>query len=100
MYQVQFEIMITDLDTSTEYATITMNGANFGQCGPFSSSIEHCIYDDCSNSLTTTNIQSDSSGQIRIVVRYSGQVDATGHGVECTYQGATVTGLVRITLTA
>ena len=98
MYQVQFEIMMTDIDHATEYATINMNGANFGQCGGLGTSLTDCTYHDCSSSLTSRNIQSNSSGQISIVVSYSNRVD-NGHGASCTYNGETVSGLVRFTLT-
>ena len=98
MYQVHFEIMMTDIDHDNEYATINMNGANLGECGELGFSLTKCTYHDCSSFLISRNIQSNSSGEISIVVSYSNRVD-NGHGASCTYNGETVSGLVRFTLT-
>ena len=94
-YSVKVEIYLTDLDGSSEYATITIGGENFGNCNPnFSSAQGGCYWYDCSNDLSRGTV-SASSGQIAVHAAYSYAVDCC----ECPWEGVDTLGIFRITLT-
>ena len=98
-YSVKVEIYLTDLDLSSEYATITIGGENFGDCNPNSSNSNctpqsGCCWYDCSNDLSKGNFLA-SSGQIAVVARYSYEVNCC----TCPWEGVNTLGIFRITLT-
>ena len=94
-YSVKVEIYLTDLDLSSEYATITIGGENFGDCNPnFSQAQSGCYWYDCSNDLSKGNFLA-SSGQIAVVARYSYEVNCC----TCPWEGVNTLGIFRITLT-
>ena len=94
-YSVKVEIYLTDLDSSSEYATITIGGKSMGDCNPnFSAAQSGCYWYDCSNDLSGGNILA-SSGQIAVVATYTSAVGCC----TCAWEGVNTLGIIRITLT-
>ena len=96
-YSVKVEIYQADLNSADEYATITIGGENFGDCG--NSALQGiCDWYDCSNDLDKGNFLA-SSGQIavEVVATYSNEVNCCA----CEYGSPSVNtlGIIRITLT-
>ena len=96
-YSVKVEIYQADLNSADEYATITIGGENFGDCG--NSALQGvCDWYDCSNDLDKGNFLA-SSGQMTVefVATYSDEVNYC----PCPWGSPSVNtlGIIRITLT-
>ena len=91
LYNVQVELMLTDLDRDNEYADITLNGISFGQCNP-SSCQACCKWYNCS-ALRTSPILGSPTG-ILVHIQYSNSASS----YRCTVNGHRDTAIARITL--
>ena len=92
MYGVKVELMMTDLDTTSEYADITIDGVNYGTCNPSGSQMS-CQWYTCTG-LSQSQVTTASSS-VSIQIQYSSGVNDLG---DCTADGLSGHGVARITL--
>ena len=92
-YNVQLEVMLTDLDSSSEYADISINGINVGRCNP-SSGQGSCNWYTCT--LSPSQVSSTNT-ILTIQLQYS---SAVNDFAVCTFEGHTGHAVARVTLTA
>ena len=96
LYNVNLEVMLTDLDSSTEYLTIDISGTGMapsitGTCNPNYGQAS-CDWYTCTISPT----QAFSTNQILAVqLQYS---SAVGSFATCSYMGQTGHAVARVTL--
>ena len=90
MYSVKVELMLTDLDGSSEYADIIIDGIDFGRCNPSGTQMS-CEWYTC-----TEKQVSISNSIISVNIQYGSEVGDLG---KCTSDGQTGHGVARITLT-
>ena len=98
-YLVDVDIVITDTETRTEYADITLDGKSFGRCNP-SLPDHRCTWHNCSVMTHGTNVDrqpiTSVDGVIQFKAQYSSDVDQSR---TCTVDGETGTAIVRVKLT-
>ena len=90
IYSVKVELMLTDLDGSSEYADIIIDGIDFGRCNPSGTQMS-CEWYTC-----TEKQVSISNSIISVNIQYGSEVGDLG---KCTSDGQTGHGVARITLT-
>lgn len=90
IYSVKVELMLTDLDGSSEYADVTIDGIDFGRCNPSGSQMS-CEWYTCTEKQVST-----SSSIVSVKVQYGSEVGDLG---KCSSDGQTGHGVARITLT-
>ena len=96
-YTVQVELMITDLSSSQEYATITVGTTELGTCDGGNTCDGCCTWYTCQG-LTSNQITSTSTN-INLVLQYSSEVSSTHAACTDSVSGSTGGGVARITLT-
>ena len=90
IYSIKVELMLTDLDGSSEYADIIIDGIDFGRCNPSGTQMS-CEWYTC-----TEKQVSISNSIISVNIQYGSEVGDLG---KCTSDGQTGHGVARITLT-
>ena len=90
-YDVQVEVMLTDLDSSSEYADISINGNNVGRCNP-SFGQSSCAWYNCTISPSQVT---PTTTTLTIQLQYSSAVNAIG---VCSSDGQTGHAVARVTL--
>ena len=97
IYSVQIELLMTDLDAASEYASITLGSTNFGTCADCTScgtsQCTSCNYLTC-DSLDHSTITT-TSATLSVLIQYTPDVDAC----TCNLNGNGITAAARITLT-
>ena len=91
IYHVGIEIMLTDLDASSEYADISINGNNVGRCNP-NYGEGWCAWYTCT---ITPNVATSTNSEFTIRLQYSPAVNY----LVCSYDGQTGLAVARVTLT-
>ena len=96
IYNVKIEVMLTDLDSSSEYADISINGNNVGRCNPVGIGYEagSCRWYTCTISPTEAT---STNSYLMIRLQYSPDVESV---TPCTYDGQTWHAVARVTLTS
>ena len=92
IYGVQVEVMLTDLNSASEYADISINGVNVGQCNP-NYGQSSCAWYTCTISPSQA---SSTNTMLSIQLQYS---SAVGNFAICTSNGQTGHAVARVTLT-
>ena len=95
LYLASVEVVRADLDASSEFVDITINGENFGTCNPTDSN--DCSWALCSDYTSNGRYNraiSSATGSFTITAQFSDQVDSGGSTCDPwkTY------GIVRFTL--
>ena len=95
LYLASVEVVRADLDASSEFASITINGEDFGTCNPTGSN--DCSWALCSDYTSNGRYNraiSSATGSFTITAQFSDQVDSGGSTCDPwkTY------GIVRFTL--
>ena len=96
LYLASVEVVRADMDASSEYVDITINGEDFGTCNPTDSN--DCSWALCSNYTSNGRYNraiSSATGNFAIRAQFSIQVD---HGGKTCDPWQTY-GIVRFTLT-
>ena len=96
LYNVQVEVMSTDLGDSGEYLDITIDGQSFGRCDPRATEWECKCGTKWYNCTLSKSQLTTSSSNIPIRIQYSSNV---GSWCSCSYNGLTGSGIARITFT-
>ena len=92
-YDMHVEIMLTDLNSASEYTDISINGVNVGQCNP-SSCQGCCTWYNCT--ISPSRFYSASTF-LTVQLQYS---YAVNDFAVCSYNGYTGHAVARVTLTA
>ena len=93
IYNVQVEVMTTDLSSSSQFADVSIEGRNVGRCNPEPIyQWDSCIWWICPISPSQV---SSSTTSLSIQLQYSSSVS----GGSCTYNGQSTMAIARVTLT-
>ena len=90
-YDVQVEVMLTDLNSASEYADISINGNNVGRCNP-SSGQGSCDWYNCTISPSQVT---PTTTTLTIQLQYS---SAVNDFAVCSSDGQTGHAVARVTL--
>ena len=99
-YDVQVQLMLTDLSWSMEYATITINGENFGDCDGGNTCDGCCTWYTCNGLDNMNNNQiTPSTTSITVKLAYTTHVSSTYAKCTDSVSGEMGGGVARIILT-
>ena len=103
-YEVTIEVLVTDMDSESEYLDISINDDKFERCTPMVPNSDKCNFHNCNDDNNRANSRSIGN-QIVISSKSTININATMTGVDdgtvkCTYQNVETFGVLRITLNA
>ena len=93
IYNVQIDVMTTDLNSDSEYADVSIDGSNVGRCNPSGRGRwDSCKWWRCP---VKPSQMSSTTNSLSIQLQYS----SGAAGQQCTYNGQSAYQMARVTLT-
>ena len=98
LYNVQIEVMQTDMSSYTEYAAISLNGVSYGNCDGGNTNDGACGWYDCQSQISNNQITS-SSTSVSVRLAYTSSVASSHSTCTDSASGESGGGVARVTLT-